>query len=269
MRSPALPVPRLPENACLLLDFDGTLIEFAATPAAIRVPPALLSLLDALRTTLDGALAIVTGRALEDIDHHLAPLQLPAAALHGMVRRDGEGRVSCTSSAASFAAQAARIRQRLLAWVTAFPGLLLEDKGLALALHFRGYQGNAAQLHALMSELRSLLSPDMELLQGELVVEVRPRGSDKGTAVEAFLAEAPFKGRVPVYLGDDLGDLPAMTAVKSYGGMAIAVGERIAAPWQLRTPADARTWLGEVLAERLVKSRSDSSDDRFAGRQQQ
>jgi trehalose 6-phosphate phosphatase len=252
MRRSAATVPRFPQHACLFLDFDGTLVEFANTPASIQFAPHLSSLIAALHRQLDGALAIVTGRALADLDRHLAPQRFPTAALHGTVRRNPAGSVSGLSSTLGFAAKTSAIRQRLLHWIAEFPGLLLEDKGLALALHFRGLAGDVRLLHTLTRELTALLPSDMELLSGELVVEIRLRGSDKGTAVEAFLAEPPFRGRRPVYLGDDVGDLPAMAVVERHGGMVIAVGERIAAPWRLPTPAHARAWLAEALADRLA-----------------
>lgn len=242
-------VPLLPGNSCLFLDFDGTLVDFAPSPAAITVPPALVPLLDALRSRIGGALALVSGRPLADLDHHLAPLRLPAAALHGTLRRDVAGQVhgNPDTGAGDFLARTASLRERLGRWSATHRGLLLEDKGLALAVHFRAMPCAAAELLELQRELHRELAgelPDgMELLTGDLVVEVRPRGSDKGLAVAAFLAEPPFRGRFPVYLGDDLADLQGMAAVEQHGGMTIAVGQRIPARWRLPTPTDARDWL--------------------------
>ena len=246
-------VPLLPENSCLFLDFDGTLVDFASTPAAIAVPQELVPLLDALRSRLAGALALVSGRPLADLDHHLAPLRLPAAALHGTLRRDAAGQVhgNPDNGTSDFLARTAVLRERLQRWSATHPGLLLEDKGLALAVHFRAMPRATAELlelqRALHRELAGELPDGMELLSGDLVVEVRPRGSDKGLAVAAFLLEAPFRGRFPVYLGDDLADLDGMAAVEQHGGMTIAVGQRIPARWRLPTPTDARDWLAACL----------------------
>lgn len=246
-------VPLLPENSCVFLDFDGTLVDFASTPAAIAVPLELVPLLDALRSRLDGALALVTGRPLTDLDHYLAPLRLPAAALHGTLRRDAAGQLHGhrDTGAADFTARTGALRERLRRWSATHAGLLLEDKGLAMAVHFRAMPRAAPELLELQQELHRELTtqlPDgMELLSGDLVVEVRPRGSDKGSAVAAFLTESPFRGRFPVYLGDDLADLQGMAAVERHGGLAIAVGQRIPARWHLPTPAAARDWLAACL----------------------
>ena len=246
-------VPHLPENSCVFLDFDGTLVDFASTPAAIAVPPELGPLLDALHSRLGGALALVSGRPLTDLDHHLAPLRLPAAALHGTLRRDAAGQVhgNPDTGADDFIARTGALRERLRCWSATHAGLLLEDKGLALAIHFRAMPRAPPELLELQQELHRELAtqlPDgMELLSGDLVVEVRPRGSDKGSAVAAFLTEPPFRGRFPVYLGDDLADLQGMAAVEQHGGMTIAVGQRIPAHWRLPTPTDARTWLAACL----------------------
>ena len=242
-------VPSLPRNACLLLDFDGTLVDFASEPASIQVSADLVPLLANLHQRLDGALAMVTGRSLHDLDGYLAPLRLPVAALHGTVRRDGRGKTVADLAAITHFATASRgIRERFRHWVDQHPGLLLEDKGYALALHFRRAQPPWRPDATLLATVQSLLTPGLEVLRGDQVIEVRPRGSDKGTAVAAFLAEPPFNGRVPVYLGDDLADLPALAAVERLGGLGIAVGNRVEASWRLPDPAAARAWLAGTLS---------------------
>lgn len=240
--------PSLPAKACLLLDFDGTLIDFAPDPASIEVPPGLVPLLAALSERVDGALAMVTGRTLSDLDHHLSPLQLPAATLHGTLRRDGRGTLLADVAATTtFADHSERIREQLQRLADSHPGVLLEDKDHALALHFRRADPPWVPDGESVAALAALLPAGLEILRGDHVIEVRPGGRDKGTAVEAFLAEPPFAGRVPIYLGDDTADLPAMAAVTRLGGVAIAVGDRIAAPWRLPNPALARSWLARQL----------------------
>lgn len=251
MRPAASGIPFPPTDCCFFLDFDGTLVDFAATPDTIEVPGELAWLLASLAAAHDGALAIVTGRALPDIDHHLAPLRLPTAALHGTVRRNLAGQLYGGPDAVDFVKRTSMVRERIDVWLAAHPGLLLEDKGLALAVHFRALPSEVRLLHelqaALHGELTLVLPEGMELLDGDLVVEVRPRGTDKRSAVEAFLAEAPFRNRLPVYLGDDLADINAMAIVESRGGLAIAVGHRLQTRYQLASPTAARAWLANCM----------------------
>jgi len=251
MRAMASGCPVPPVDACFFLDFDGTLVDFAPTPDTIEVPGELVSLLAALGAMHDGALAIVTGRALADIDRHLSPLCLPTAALHGTVRRNLSGQLYGGADADDFVAKTSIVRERIAVWLAKHTGLLLEDKGIALAVHLRALPYDACLLHQLQTELHSELATElpegMELLNGDFVVELRPRGADKRSAVEAFLAEAPFLNRFPVYLGDDLADINAMTAVESHGGLAIAVGPRLQMRHHLPSPTAARTWLKNCL----------------------
>lgn len=251
MRPAELGLPVPPRESCFFLDFDGTLVDFAPTPDTIEVPPELPGLLAALSGANAGAVALVTGRALPDIDRHLAPLCLPTAGLHGAVRRDAGGQCSGSGDAMNFVARTSAVREHIAHWRGAHAGLLLEDKGHALAVHFRAMPATAPVLRErqrrLLGELAALLPDDMELLLGDLVLEVRPRGADKGTAVDAFLAETPFRGRFPVYLGDDLTDLAGMAAVERHGGLAIGVGPRLQTRWQLATPTAARAWLAGCL----------------------
>jgi len=251
MQPAASGIPFPPTDCCFFLDFDGTLVDFAATPDTIEVPSELISLLAALGATHDGALAIVTGRALADIDRHLAPLRLPTAALHGTVRRNLSGQLYGGADAVEFVTRTSMVRERIDVWLAAHPGLLLEDKSLALAVHLRALPYEVRLVHELQAvlhgELTGFLPEGVELLNGDLVVEVRPRGADKRSAVEAFLAEAPFRKRVPVYLGDDLADINAMAAVESRGGLAIAVGHRLQTRYHLPSPTAARAWLAHCV----------------------
>jgi trehalose 6-phosphate phosphatase len=200
-----------------------------------------------------GALAIVTGRALPDIDRYLAPLRLPTAALHGTVRRNLAGQLYGGADAVDFLTRTSMVRERIANWLAVHPGLLLEDKGLALAVHLRALPYEVGLLHELQGELHRELAAElpegMELLNGDFVVEVRPRGTDKGSAVEAFLMEAPFRGRVPVYVGDDQADVNAMAVVARHRGLVVAVGHRLQARWHLSSPTAARAWLADCLKQ--------------------
>lgn len=211
-------LPGLTPDTALFLDFDGTLVEIASRPQDVVIPPMLCRTLAALHQQLGGALALVSGRRLLDIDGFLAPLQLPAAAEHGALRRDGQGRMS--SAAATDLRQVRQAAQELVAQ---YPALVLEQKELALSLHYR----HAPELEALcLRVMRAALAGNtgLALMQGKCVIDLRPSGVSKGTAIAAFMTEPPFAGRVPVFAGDDVTDEDGFEQVLRMGGHAIKVG---------------------------------------------
>jgi trehalose 6-phosphate phosphatase len=211
-------LPRISSDTALFLDFDGTLVELAAQPEAVRVPSTLTGTLAALYGQLDGALAMVSGRRLLDLDGFLAPLQLPAAAEHGAQRRNGQGQM--------ISAPATDLRHVLVAaeaLVQQYPGLRLEHKNLALSLHYR----HAPELESLCLQVMQAAvaqSQGLQLMQGKCVIDLKPGGVSKGTAIAAFMAEAPFAGRIPVFAGDDVTDEDGFREVQRLGGHAIKVG---------------------------------------------
>ncbi|MDR3416047.1 MAG: trehalose-phosphatase [Nevskia sp.] len=210
--------PPLPTQAALFLDFDGTLVELADRPEEVRVRPQLRSLLRALAVRQCGALAIVSGRRLADVDAVLAPLLLPGAGLHGAELRprvDAEATIRHCGEMAEVAAG-------LSARFNADPRLRVENKGGAVALHFRGAPERAADCIAAMREL--VAGRAIEMIGGKQVVEARPLGIDKGFALRAIAAEAPFRGRMPVFVGDDVTDEDGFAAAAASGGYAIKVG---------------------------------------------
>ncbi|MGZ5917709.1 MAG: trehalose-phosphatase [Methyloceanibacter sp.] len=214
-------LPHLAADAAFFIDFDGTLVAIAARPDLVRVEPGVIALLRRLAGRFDGAVAVVTGRSLATVDALLAPLKLPIAAEHGSVRRDAAGLVHGDSqSAATIALVAARLEPL----VEANPGLLLERKTASVALHYR-QRPELGQICAEAVRAATANLAELSVLPGKMVYEVRPQGADKGTAVEAFLGEAPFAGRVPVYIGDDLTDEHAFAAVNALGGVTIKLGE--------------------------------------------
>jgi trehalose 6-phosphate phosphatase len=242
------PLPKPSERWAIFLDIDGTLVAIAETPQAVQVEPGLLALLERLRQRCGGALAVVSGRALADIDRLLAPLQLPAAGLHGRERRRADGKLLESGGPEAIIAP---LRPLLAAYVEARPGLLLEDKHGSLALHYRlapDYAGSVARL----ARRFAAEEPQLRVIFGRKVVEFQPRGSDKGAAIAAFLAEPPFAGRRPVFVGDDSTDEDGFTMVNHVGGLSIKVlnGERrapaSAAQFQLRSVAALHRWLGEI-----------------------
>lgn len=238
-----------PPVACVdwafFLDVDGTLIDIADLPDAIRVDTALLELIAHLHRASGGAVALVTGRSLSDLEHHLGPLRLPMAGQQGLERRDAAGRlwIHAAAPATKF-----EIKEALAPVLVRHPGLLLEDKGLTLALHYRQAPQLAAYAHRLMGRLARSAGPALELQAGKRVVEIKPAGFDKGTAVSEYLSEPPFMGRRPVFIGDDLNDEHGFAEVNKLDGISIKVGKGSScARFRLPDVAAVRRWLGNAL----------------------
>lgn len=236
--------PRCEPRAALFLDLDGTLIEIAARPELVRVPADLPGLLARLAGGRAGALAVVSGRALADIDRLLAPWQGAAAGLHGAERRRANGTIERTADPGA-AAALARLRPILEAVAAEAPGVFVEDKGAALALHYRAAPGRAAALCAAARDLAVQSAAALRLVEGKMVLEFRPASASKGTAIAAFLGEPPFRGRAPVFLGDDATDEDGFAEVNRRGGLAIRVGPPggSAACFALPSVAAALSWL--------------------------
>ncbi|MBO9536754.1 trehalose-phosphatase [Herbaspirillum sp.] len=204
----------------LFLDFDGTLVDLAPHPEEIVVPPELITLLQQIQQQSDGALAIVSGRPLDQLDFFLAPLRLPLAGVHGAERRAADGRIIVQP-----VADVHHLRERLLPLVDAHDGLQLEIKRGALALHYR-HAPHLRQrcIDAMLDALKC--DPGFTMLNGKMVVEAKPH-VNKGDAVAAFLREAPFRGRRPVFIGDDATDEAGFALVQSetMRGLGIKVGD--------------------------------------------
>lgn len=210
------------ERTAFFFDCDGTLVELASTPDTVQVRPDMLALLRALRTATQGAVAIVSGRGIASLDALLQMPDLPMAGLHGAERRDAKGHITCTDLDD---ARLPHMAQILADLVRAHPGMLLENKGASLALHYR----NAPECEALAREATGRLVADCAnaymVQPGKMVYEIRQKGVDKGSAVCAFLGEPPFAGRRPVFAGDDLTDEQGFVAVNACNGLSVKVGE--------------------------------------------
>lgn len=229
----------------LFLDIDGTLLEIAATPQAVHTARADTTLIAALYEKTDGALALVSGRSLAKIDELFAPLRLPAAGQHGVERRDARGKVYRPSLPPNVLARAA---QHIADFAARHAGLVFEHKGYSMALHYRLAPRLAGAAHAVVREAARTVGSGVEVQAGKMVAELKLSGHDKGRAIEAFMKEKPFAGRVPVFLGDDLTDEDGFRVVQRLGGLAIKIGAgATVAPWRLVNPAAARAWLGEWL----------------------
>ncbi len=234
------PPPPLGHDCALFLDVDGTLAELAQMPDAVRIDVSLAAVLPRLRAELDGALALVTGRAITDADRLFPGLVLPVAGQHGCERRSADGAIHLHAPVKK---TQARLRKLLVGLVKRHPQLYLEDKGASLALHYRA----SPDLEPLVQRtLRDALVPEegYALQPGKMVLEVRPEGRNKGTAIDDFMAEEPFAGRLPVFIGDDLTDEDGFAVVERLGGWTVKVGPgRTAARFRLADPTAVRRWL--------------------------
>lgn len=226
----------------LFLDVDGTLLEIQRHPDEVRAPPGLRSTLASVSSSLDGALALVSGRAIASVDRVFAPLSLPTAGLHGLERRDAAGRVHYPEG---YAERITSARAGLQAFAQSEPGLLLEDKGAALALHYRGAPALEPECLQRMELARALAGEGFHVQRGKMVLELKPSGHDKGKAVHAFMAEQPFRGRRPVFVGDDVTDEDGFAAANELGGISIRVGPHASTAAQVVVPdvQDILAWL--------------------------
>lgn len=241
-----VPLPAPGDRWAVFLDLDGTLAELAAHPSDARVLPQQVALLGRLESGLDGALAVVSGRSIDSLDGMLHPLRPRAAGLHGLERRNDS---QCTAAAGDALTEASRQLEDL---ADRHPGLMLENKGAAIALHFR----NAPELEAMCRETVHALAagfPDHHVIAGKMVLELKPRHSNKGTAIDAFLGEPPFRGRTPVFAGDDVTDEDGFETVNARGGISIKIGDgATAARFRLPDVTALHTWLQSLEAQLLA-----------------
>jgi trehalose 6-phosphate phosphatase len=240
---PALPPPSL--EWCLFLDVDGTLIELTDSPGHTFADPELKALLSQVAERLGGALALVSGRSIHSLDAMFDPLRPPVAGLHGVERRKASGAMH----GASFTdAQLNPVRVAVTALVEAHPGTLFEDKGRTIAVHYRAApQCESAFRQALLAMVKPLGS-NYHIQEGNMVLEIKPRGFSKAGAIKAFMKEPPFSGRRPVFVGDDLTDQDGFRVVEDQGGLSIAVGERVHGQYRLENAAAVRLWLQSISA---------------------
>lgn len=242
--------PPWPPRPALFLDLDGTLLEIADHPERVVPSARLRALLPALPLATDGAVALISGRRIEELDRILAPHSFVAAGVHGLQRRDGQGRML----PAAVERLPDAVRERVDAFVADHPGLMLEDKHVSLAVHYRARPELETEIHRFVDELQSLLPSDVEMLLGRKVVEIKPSVANKGEAIRAFMAEPPFAGRTPVFVGDDVTDEAGFRAVNELGGESIKVGQGATdAHWRLANVRAVLGWLEDVVTRRAVQ----------------
>ncbi|RPI17042.1 MAG: trehalose-phosphatase [Lysobacterales bacterium] len=235
---------------CLFLDVDGTLLEIAPTPDAVRVTEPLLELLERTRDSMQGAAALVSGRSIATVDELFAPLRWPVAGLHGLERRDAAGRMHVAPATTDRAFEAARAALAEIAAAT--PGALFEDKGPTVALHWRAVPELEAELRRRLRPIAQRLGPAYQSLEGRRVFEIKPATASKGSAIRAFLAEPPFLGRRPMFVGDDVTDLDGFAVVDDLGGLSVAVGDAVEAQMRVASPRDVRALLADLAEGRPV-----------------
>jgi len=242
---PSSMVPHLSETA-VLLDVDGTLLDLAPTPREVWVPPGLAKTLQRLHKRTNGALALVSGRSINDIDLIFAPDQFPAVGGHG-----AEMRIEADSElvAAHAPPMDKELKRRLAAIARLSPGILLEDKGYSLALHYRLAPHAEKAIYAAVSLIRAdLPNAPIEVLPGKLVCEIKHSGFTKASGVMELMRHEPFKGRRPFFIGDDVTDESVFAIMPDIGGLAFSVGRRArGVAGHFDAPSDVREFLAHLL----------------------
>jgi trehalose 6-phosphate phosphatase len=238
-------VPHLSESA-ILLDIDGTLLDLMPTPREVWVPPGLAKTLKRLLQRTNGALALVSGRSLNDIDLIFAPDVFPAVGGHGAEMRI---EVDSESVAAHAPPMDKELKRRLAAIAKLSPGILLEDKGYSLALHYRLAPHAEKAIYAAVSLIRADL-PDapIEVLPGKQVCEIKHSGFTKASGVRELMTHPPFKGRKPFFIGDDVTDESVFAIMPDLDGIAFSVGRRAkGVAGHFDAPSDVREFLAHLL----------------------
>lgn len=233
------PPPLLDDSCALFLDVDGTLLQFEIDPDLVGLPAGALETIGRLSDRLGGALALVSGRPLCELDRIFFPREFNAAGMHGEQIR---GRVNSQPSSRNDVLSVLRGEAHLLA--RNHPGVLVEDKGTNLALHWRG----APHAGSMLAQLVESYLPQLQgyrMQPGDHVIELVPADVDKGRAVRTLMENAQFKGRTPVFVGDDLTDEFGFAAVNSAGGWSVLVGDRqpSQAQYRLANPDAVHAWL--------------------------
>jgi len=242
-------MPAVTANTALFLDIDGTLLDLARTPDRVKVPRELLRTLEKLTHHLSGALAFVSGRSLESIDMLFAPFRPAAIGTHGGEIRGVDGAIARGQPLSG------KVAEIFIGLAENIPGLLLEDKRSALALHYRlAPEALPVLMSAMQKHARLFESEKVHILYGKAVIEARPIGVDKGTAVTLLAKQKPFAGRTILFGGDDTTDLDVFRILPQLGGSGFSVGQQFpGADYIFESPLAVRRWLTGVAAEGALR----------------
>lgn len=243
---PATAVPLLQlENIAVFLDVDGTLLEFAARPDEVVVPKALHTTLERLARKLDGAVAFISGRALADVDRIFAPLRFPTVGGHGSEIRVPESDGLNHHGSVPFDRA---LKQKFFDLTQLGAGIVIEDKGYSIAVHYRLAPDLGGHVIAAVTDIWTKSGKrSFEILPGKFVMEVKPRGFDKGSGLREMMGYAPFAGRRPIFIGDDTTDRAAFAALPDFDGIGYSVGGIVpGATHNFDGPRDVRHWLDRL-----------------------
>jgi trehalose 6-phosphate phosphatase len=240
-------VPSSTDEWALFLDVDGTLLEIAPTPESVAVRDDTIEVLERLAQAAGRAVALVSGRPIHQLDQLFGPLSIATAGLHGLEWRSADGTFHDADVAIPDLAPA---RKTLEEFADRHPGVRIEDKGMTVALHYRLAPDCEEEAKRFVDGVARGLGERFHVLAGKMVLEIKSIDAHKGMVVERFLAEEPFAGRVPVFVGDDVTDEAAFDAVNRHGGYSIRVGPLeqglTAARWHLESVSQVHSWLDRV-----------------------
>jgi trehalose 6-phosphate phosphatase len=252
--SAASELARRLDECAVLLDIDGTLLDLAPTPREVWVPPGLSRTLNRLLEKTSGALALVSGRSLNDIDLIFAPEQFPAVGGHG-----AEMRLTTDNEAVATHAPPLdkELKRRLAAIAKLSPGILLEDKGYSLALHYRLAPHAEKAIYEAVSLIRAdLPNAPIEVLPGKCVCEIKHSGFNKASGVIELMSHAPFRGRRPIFIGDDVTDESVFAIMPDFGGLSFSVGRRAQGVADyFDDPSEVREWLARLVGDEAAAGR--------------
>jgi trehalose 6-phosphate phosphatase len=230
-----------PEQVAILLDVDGTIVDMAATPQGVAVPPSLLRTLSTLHKRTDGALALVSGRLVENLDHLFTPLALPCVGGHGVEMR--------SAASAPLHRRAVELsptlKKQVVDAAAVDPRIIIEDKGSSLAVHYRLAPDREQLMKTKIGAIVERAgTEEIEMLCGKAVIEIKPRAFNKGTAVRELMRIPPFERRTPLFVGDDVTDESVFAILPELGGYGYSVGRDVAGVCGVfPAPQDVRNWL--------------------------
>lgn len=252
--------PLAPDSYAFFFDLDGTLADIQPQPEQVFIPQPVREHLQRLAEQTDGAVALISGRSMTELDRLASPLHLPLAGVHGAERRDINGKTHCVTLAEALKEQ---LGAQLQAGLVCLNGTRLEAKGMAFALHYRQAPQHEQAVLALAQALVAG-HPELALQPGKCVVEIKPQGISKGAAIAAFMREAPFVTRTPVFLGDDLTDEAGFDVVNQLGGISIKIGQgETRAQRRLENVQAVHRWLEHIIHQ--VEQKQKSTPIRRAG----